>query len=166
MSAAAIALTIGDPNGIGPEIAIKAAAQMAREAGPSIVLVGDEFVIRFYAERYAKDFAVEPFGGLALRRDALYVLGVDALPRGAFCPGTPVAAGGRATVDYVSAAMRLVSEKHVSAIVAALGNQCQRGRHSLYRLSPPAGAFVGNSRRECLPDAGRRRTADCPRYAA
>jgi 4-hydroxy-L-threonine phosphate dehydrogenase PdxA len=118
VSAAAIALTIGDPNGIGPEIAIKAAAQMAREAGPSIVLVGDEFVVRFYAERYAMDFAVEPFGGLAPRRDALCVLGVDALPRDAFCPGTPVAAGGRATVDYVSAAMRLVNEKHVSAIVA------------------------------------------------
>jgi 4-hydroxy-L-threonine phosphate dehydrogenase PdxA len=118
MSAAAIALTIGDPNGIGPEIAIKAAAQMAREAGPSIVLVGDEFVIRFYAERHAMDFAVEPFRGLLPRRDALYVLGVDALPRDAFCPGTPVAAGGRATVDYVSAAMRLANEKQVSAIVA------------------------------------------------
>jgi 4-hydroxythreonine-4-phosphate dehydrogenase len=118
VSASAIALTIGDPNGIGPEIAVKAAVQMAREAGPSIVLVGDEFVIRFYAERYAGDIAVELFDGSAPRAGALCVLGVDALPRAAFNPGTPVAAGGRATVDYVAAAIRLVNEGRASSIVA------------------------------------------------
>ena len=46
VSVSAIALTIGDPNGIGPEIAVKAAARLAREGGPAIVLVGDEFVVR------------------------------------------------------------------------------------------------------------------------
>lgn len=118
MSTNSIALTIGDPNGIGPEIAVKAAAQIAREGGPSIVLVGDEFVVRFYAEQCAEDFDVEPFNGSRPRAGALAVLGVDALPRDGFRPGTPLAAGGRATVDYVSAAMRLVNEKHVSSIVA------------------------------------------------
>lgn len=118
MSTPAIALTIGDPNGIGPEIAIKAAAQIAREAGPSIVLIGDEFVIRFYAERYAKDLAVELFNGSGPRAGTLYVSDVDALPRNAFNPGTPLAAGGRATVEYVSAAIRLVNEGHASSIVA------------------------------------------------
>jgi 4-hydroxythreonine-4-phosphate dehydrogenase len=118
VSTNSIALTIGDPNGIGPEIAVKAAAQIAREGGPSIILVGDEFVVRFYAERCTEDFDVEPFNGSRPRAGALAVLGVDALPRDAFSPGTPLAAGGRATVDYVSAAMRLVNEKHVSSIVA------------------------------------------------
>jgi 4-hydroxy-L-threonine phosphate dehydrogenase PdxA len=118
VSVAAIALTVGDPNGVGPEIAVKAAAQIAREGGPSIVLVGDEFVVRFYAERCAEDFAVELFNGSRPRAGALSVLGVDALPRDAFSPGTPLAAGGRATVDYVSAAIQLVNEKHTSSIVA------------------------------------------------
>jgi 4-hydroxy-L-threonine phosphate dehydrogenase PdxA len=118
VSVAAIALTIGDPNGIGPEIAVKAAAQIAREGGPSIVLVGDEFVIRFYAERCAEDFSVESFNGSRPRAGALSVLGVDALPRDAFSPGMPLAAGGRATVDYVSAAVGLVNEEHASSIVA------------------------------------------------
>jgi 4-hydroxythreonine-4-phosphate dehydrogenase len=118
VSTTAIALTIGDPNGIGPEIAVKAAAQIAREGGPSIILVGDEFVIRFYAERCAKDLAVELFNGSRPGAGALYVLGVDALPRNAFNPGTPLAAGGRATVEYVFAAIRLVNEKHTSSIVA------------------------------------------------
>src|ERR1700730_15697836 len=91
---------------------------MAREAGASIILVGDEFVIRFYAERYANDLAVELFDGSAPRAGALSVSGVDAVSRKALSPGTPLAAGGRATVDYVAAAIKLVNEGRVSSIVA------------------------------------------------
>jgi 4-hydroxy-L-threonine phosphate dehydrogenase PdxA len=50
-----IALSIGDPNGTGPEIAVKAAARLAREGGPAVELVGGEFVVRFYADLCAKD---------------------------------------------------------------------------------------------------------------
>ena len=113
-----IALTIGDPNGIGPEIAIKAAVQTARENGPSIVLVGDEFVVRSCAERYADDFALQPFDGSARRHGVLQFRAVNSLARASFKPGAPVAEGGRATVDYLAAAIRLVNEGHASAIVA------------------------------------------------
>jgi 4-hydroxythreonine-4-phosphate dehydrogenase len=118
VSASTIALTIGDPNGIGPEIAVKAAAQMARQGGPSIVLVGDEFILRHYAERHARDFALAPLNGAPPQAGVLSFRGVDALDRKAFNPGAPVAAGGRATVDYVSAAIQLVNEGLASAIVA------------------------------------------------
>jgi 4-hydroxy-L-threonine phosphate dehydrogenase PdxA len=118
VSASTVALTIGDPNGIGPEIAVKAAVQMAREGGSAIVLVGDEYVVRSCAERYAGDFAIESFDGSAPRARTLYVSGVDSLPRAAFHPGVPVAQGGRATVDYLTAAIRLVREGQASAIVA------------------------------------------------
>ena len=118
MSVSTIALTIGDPNGIGPEIAVKAAVQMARAGGPSIILVGDQYVVRACAEHYAGDFVVHSFDGSAPRAGVLYVKGVDSLPRAAFNPGTPVAEGGRATVDYVAAAIRLVNDGHASAIVA------------------------------------------------
>ena len=113
-----IALTIGDPNGVGPEIAIKAAAKLVREGGPAIILVGDEFVVRFYAELCAKDLNIRPFDGTAPRPGHVSLLAVDALPREAFSPGTPLAAGGRATVDYVAAAWRIVDQGHASAIVA------------------------------------------------
>ena len=44
-----IALTIGDPNGIGPEVAVKAAALLAgRAGGPRPILVGDPAPIRHY----------------------------------------------------------------------------------------------------------------------
>jgi 4-hydroxy-L-threonine phosphate dehydrogenase PdxA len=114
----AIALTIGDPNGIGPEIAIKAAAELAREGGPPVVLVGDEFVLRFYAELCAKAFSLRNFDGQGAPPGTLQFLAVDSLPRNAFHPGTPLAAGGRATVEYVAAAMRFVTEGHATAIVA------------------------------------------------
>ena len=70
---------------------------------------------------------IESVGGaVALLRDvedvrpdrALRFLAVDALSREDFRPGTPLAAGGRATVDYVAAAMRFVAEGHATAIVA------------------------------------------------
>jgi len=113
-----IALTIGDPNGIGPEIAVKAAAKVAREGGPAVVLVGDEFVVRFYADLCAKDLTIRSFDGGARVPNGLRLLAVDALPRVAFSPGAPLAAGGRATVDYVAAAMRFVNDGHAAAIVA------------------------------------------------
>jgi hypothetical protein len=118
MSAPLIALTIGDPNGIGPEIAVKAAVQMARESGPPIVLVGDAFVVQSSAERYASGLELRSFDGSAPLAGALYFRSVNSLPRAAYSPGTPVAEGGRATVDYLAAAIRLVNEGHASAIVA------------------------------------------------
>lgn len=123
MTPPAIALTIGDPNGIGPEIAVKAAAKLAREGGPAVVLIGDEFVVRHYASACAGDLSIAKFDAQSarpgvLQSGALQLLGVDALSRDDFRPGTPLAAGGRATVDYVAAAMRFVAEGHATAIVA------------------------------------------------
>jgi 4-hydroxythreonine-4-phosphate dehydrogenase len=113
-----IALTIGDPNGIGPEIAVKAAVQMAGDGGLPIILVGDEFVVRSCAERYATGLALQAFDGSMPRAGALCFSAVNSLPRASYKPGTPVAEGGRATVDYVAAAIRLVNQGHASAIVA------------------------------------------------
>src|SRR5260370_38571015 len=112
-----IALTIGDPNGVGPEIAIKAAAKLVREGGPAIILVGDEFVVRFYAELCAKDLNIRPFDGTAPRPGHASLLAVDALPREAFSPGTPLAAGGRAPLDYVTAARSNVGPGPATATV-------------------------------------------------
>jgi len=116
--APAIALTIGDPNGIGPEIAVKAAAKLAREGGPAVVLIGDEFVVRHYAAANASDLSIARFDAQAARPGALQFLAVDALSPDDFRSGTALAAGGRATVDYVAAAMRFVAEGHATAIVA------------------------------------------------
>ncbi len=94
-----IAISIGDPNGIGPEIAVKAARKFA---GGSVepVLVGDPFVIREY-------------GG-----EGLAIAPVNALDSGGFDPGRIDPRAGAATVAYVREAVRLVNAGEVAAIVA------------------------------------------------
>jgi 4-hydroxy-L-threonine phosphate dehydrogenase PdxA len=94
-----IAITIGDPNGIGPEIAVKAARKFAGgDVEP--VLVGDEFVIRRY-------------GG-----EGLAIAPVNALDPAGFAPGRIDPRAGAATVAYVREAVRLVNAGGAAAIVA------------------------------------------------
>src|ERR1700738_209026 len=50
-----IAITLGDPNGIGPEVAIKAAQHFANHPTIKPLLVGDGFVIEDTANRLGLD---------------------------------------------------------------------------------------------------------------
>lgn len=111
-----IALTIGDPNGIGPEVAVKAAAT---PGAPRTVLVGDLAVIRHYAARHAPGMALATGPAAWERPEALAVSPVAALPEAAFRPGEVSAAAGTATVAYVRHALDLVRQGVAGAIVAA-----------------------------------------------
>ena len=118
-----VALTIGDPNGIGPEIAVKAAVALAGRM-PRIVLVGDAFVVRHYAGREAPGYSVREMTSDAPPvAQAIDVLAVEALPREAFAPGQVEAAAGRATVAYVEAALAFVRAGSARAVVACPHNE-------------------------------------------
>jgi len=97
-----IAIAIGDPNGIGPEIAVRAAA--APPPGVSPILVGDEYILRGYAERFAP--------GAELR-----IAPLQALERSAFKPGTLDPRAGAATVAYMREAVRLCLAGGADAVV-------------------------------------------------
>jgi len=59
-----LAITIGEPAGIGPEIALRAAhdcARLARFAGVALVLVGDARVLAARAQDLNLDVALEPW---------------------------------------------------------------------------------------------------------
>jgi len=99
-----IGIAIGDPNGIGPEIAVKAAKKFSG-SGVEPVLVGDEFVIREYGG-----------GGLAIAP-------VGALASEAFAPGKVDPRAGAATVAYVREAVRLAAAGEIAAIVACPQNE-------------------------------------------
>lgn len=114
-----IAITIGDPNGIGPEIAVKAARKFA--GGPvEPVLVGDEFVIRKY-------------GG-----EGLAIAPVEALDPAGFLPGKVDPRAGKATVAYVREAVRLVNSGEVSAIVA-----CPQSETAINSAGIPFSGYAG-----------------------
>ena len=112
-----IAVAIGDPNGIGPEIAVKAAASYAGGAIEP-VLVGDEFVLRHYGAHTA----VHP---------------VAALPREAFAPGTCDPRAGAATVAYAREAVRLAQAGEVSAIVGCPHSETAINRAGIRFLGYP-----------------------------
>lgn len=93
-----IGIALGDPNGIGPEIAIKAAQRFA-----GAVLVGDGFVIRDTATRL----------GVAVP-DFIEAPGLD--PAG-YAPGQLDPRAGKTTVAYAEAAIRLAEAGRIDAIV-------------------------------------------------
>lgn len=111
-----IAVALGDPNGIGPEIAVKAAAHFA--GGPlQPVLVGDVHIIQEYARRHAPDLPL-----IALERAepggrALVYVDVPALAESSFKPGQVLPEAGRATVDYVKRAVELAQSGQAAAVV-------------------------------------------------
>ncbi len=117
-----IAVTIGDPNGIGPEIAVKAAVAFAA-TGPRIVLVGDKFIIEHYARRHAPDIALHDVreGGVTGR--CIEYLPIDAMTPDAFAPGRVEAVAGAAMVAYAAAAVDFARAGKAHAVVGCPHNE-------------------------------------------
>ncbi|MBN3759219.1 4-hydroxythreonine-4-phosphate dehydrogenase PdxA [Burkholderia sp. Ac-20365] len=121
-----IALAIGDPNGIGPEIAVKAVTQSvfdAADAGPQrrVVLFGDAYVIQWYAQRCCPGMTVRQVRVDDLpdaESGAIDVVDVASLSASAFLPGKVAAAAGTATLAYVGAALAAAREGCVGAVIA------------------------------------------------
>ncbi|WP_407521071.1 4-hydroxythreonine-4-phosphate dehydrogenase PdxA [Methylobacterium oryzisoli] len=113
-----LALTLGDPAGIGPEIALKAWA--AREASglAPFFLIGDPDLLARRAARFGLAVPIEPCapeGASALFPRALPVV---PLPMAAEAePGRPDPATAPATLASIEAAVRLVQEERAAAVV-------------------------------------------------
>lgn len=123
-AAKTIALTIGDPNGIGPEIAVKAAAAFAGQTDLCVVLVGDEAIIRNYHDRHGAGLPLQQSNCSVRSGDKIIRFHpVASLPTAAFRPGHIGAEAGRATVAYVEAAIALVRNGHADAIVGCPHNE-------------------------------------------
>jgi 4-hydroxy-L-threonine phosphate dehydrogenase PdxA len=118
-----IALTMGDPNGIGPEIAVKAAVDLRGSRQLRVVLVGDEHVASHYLHRVASEAWLEPYASGPPADGAILFHDVGALPAPAFRPGQIDSEAGRATVAYVEAAIGLIRAGSVAAIVGCPHNE-------------------------------------------
>lgn len=96
-----IALAIGDPNGIGPEIAVKAA--LTAPEGVRCILVGDEEVLADSLRRYAdgRKVQMQPEPSLA---------------SGTFKPGHLSADAGAATIAYLKKAVSMVLAGEADAV--------------------------------------------------
>jgi 4-hydroxy-L-threonine phosphate dehydrogenase PdxA len=110
-----IGVSIGDPHGIGPEIAVRAAKHYAN-SDIQVVLVGDRHVIEYYARRDALDLALEQFAK-GRRSVGISYIDVPSLPKDVFKPGELNPLAGRATIDYVTKAVENVRQGSLRAIV-------------------------------------------------
>ncbi len=100
-----IAIAIGDPAGIGPEIALKAASDGAVRDLCVPVLVGDRAVLALYADRL----------GLSVPDD---IVDVGTLDVSALTPGESNADTGRAILAYASEAIAMARRGEADAVAA------------------------------------------------
>ncbi len=107
-----IAVTIGDPAGIGPEVVLKALADPATAGLARWTVVGDTSVLRDAESRYS----------LTLPKRAEW-LGLDRLASANVQLGVSSAACGRAAVEYVRRATELCLADKADAIVTAPVNK-------------------------------------------
>ena len=116
-----VALALGDPAGIGPEIALKAALDLRARAVCTPVLFGDRTVLNMHARACGLDPAITVLPDAAAARDAVGdVLLVDLRQFIDAAPelGAVSAAHGRAAVEAARAAVQAALRGEVAAVVA------------------------------------------------
>jgi 4-hydroxythreonine-4-phosphate dehydrogenase len=121
-----VAVTMGDPAGVGPEIIVRACAEGAVADRSRPVVIGAASVMREAIALVAAPLELHPVARVADCRWAPGVLecldlgnvDVGTLPRGAVS-----AAAGRAAYEYIVRAVALTRERAVDAIVTAPVNK-------------------------------------------
>lgn len=115
MKKSAIAVTMGDPCGIGPEIVIKTAADPALRELCEMYLCGSKDILQASARTLGLSAEIP---------DSFWENNIIDVPCGQLSPdyvGTVQAAGGKAAYDYIkkATALALAGEFHISAVATA-----------------------------------------------
>jgi len=101
---------MGDPSGVGPEVALKALASSKVQGLAKILLIGDAFVI----DKARRDMGLKlnvPFMDLG-----------NVSPK-SFSYGKFDASFGRASIEYIDAALELIKRREARALVTAPVNK-------------------------------------------
>ncbi len=111
-----IAITIGDPNGIGPEVLLKAHRQGALEG--KYVAVGDQSVLKYCAARLDLDQELRVIGSPAEHEDgALNVISLGLMSAEDITPGRVDKKAGAASIAYVRKAAQMALDGMVDCLV-------------------------------------------------
>ncbi len=119
-----IALSMGDPAGIGAEVILKAANALAsRRKPPALVVIGDLEALcasaRLLQSRAPQPYEWTPGTAMKRQRDGLAVISAGRLPARAAVPGRPSIAGADAAYRYVVEGARMVIAGEAGALVTA-----------------------------------------------
>ncbi len=118
-----IAISMGDPAGIGAEVILKAAAAIGRRRGaPAIIVIGDLGAMRAAAARLKNVGTVREWNRgdrSAATSKQIAVYAPSKLSERAIRPGHPSVEGGGAAYDYIVIGARMALEGEVDALVTA-----------------------------------------------
>lgn len=117
-----LAVTMGDPAGIGPEIIVKALSSPAVHRVCRPVVVGDASVLGESLRFGPQGLSVRPIehlDRLAPSSRQIDVLDLGLLRPGQVRPGIPGKKAGKAAVEYITEAADLASSRLVAGIVTA-----------------------------------------------
>ncbi|MFW6135877.1 MAG: 4-hydroxythreonine-4-phosphate dehydrogenase PdxA [Chloroflexota bacterium] len=114
-----VAVTMGDPAGIGPEVTVKAAARTDVRSCCRLLAVGDASILIAAVEMTDASLTICPVRDVAsarFRRSTLDVLDLENVEVAALAGGEVSAAAGKASVGYVKKAAELAQQGRVDAI--------------------------------------------------
>ncbi len=130
-----IAVSMGDPNGVGPEIALRSFLEGTFPADAFII--GDISVLRFCAEKIGLDVDLEDCDGSSLSKGALNVMDMRLMGAEDVEIGKISRKAGAASLEYIRKAAALAIRKQVDAMVTLPVNK------EAIMLSSPG--FVGHT---------------------
>ncbi len=99
-----IAISMGAPCGIGPEVLVKALRKLRRQKGVHFFVSGDSYILSRYGFRRASNVSV---------------LDLKSLEPEHFKPGSPNKYSARASLDYLNTAILLVKKGFAHSLVTA-----------------------------------------------
>lgn len=117
-----LAITMGDPGGIGPEIIVKALSCASGKDYFSTVVIGDKVPLEkalrlLKAPEKLKVIESAEESNLIPSNRAIELIDMKMIRK--FKKGKPTAEGGRASVSYVKKAVDLILKKQVDGIITA-----------------------------------------------
>jgi 4-hydroxythreonine-4-phosphate dehydrogenase len=118
-----LAVSMGDPVGIGPEVVAKALTVPQVRADTDLAVFGDATAMMRAAETAHLRLRVREIGSVEEARDTMSdeipVLPVSRLAPGAFVWAEPTPDSDRAQLEYVKSAVRAVRDRRADALVTA-----------------------------------------------
>jgi 4-hydroxythreonine-4-phosphate dehydrogenase len=111
-----VALVMGDPAGISPELTARLLADCDMRAAADILAIGDARVLAAGAHVAGVDLDIGVVREFEAPRERPLLLDLGHLDPADVAPGAPSAEGGRFALANLDCALRLAMEEHISAV--------------------------------------------------
>jgi len=117
-----LAITMGDPAGIGPEIIVKALQKPEVVDSATLLVVANESVIRQEVQRPAFSYPIRRVTDIDpdnLEEKTIYLIDPTDCDLSSPIQGTPTAIGGKAAASCIIRAVELAAAKKIDGIITA-----------------------------------------------